>query len=137
MKLTIKQSYIILITTILITLALMFGWTAWVAFITDQYLVLHPDYEPRRYMPTFQLFLCFIFFVVNFVLSILFFRSKLWGWGLWLVLSIFIIAQAYFKVFSLVSDIYVYYMWLNWPYAGLIILQLVIAFIVRAFYIRK
>ena len=133
MKFTIKHSYVILIITILMTLALMFGWIEWVAFITDQYLILHPDYEPHRYMPTFQVFLCFIFFVLNFVLSILFFRSKLWAWGLWLVLSIFIIAQAYFKVFGLVSDIYVYYMWLNWPYAGLVILQLVIAFIVRAF----
>lgn len=137
MKLNLKNSYIILTITIICTIWLMNGWEAWVMHIIYEYHNAHPEYRPHKYMATLQLLICFISFIINLIIALLNFRSELWAWGVWLVLSTIFIAHPYFTVFGLASDIAGYYHWIDIPFIGLVVFQILNALLVRYFYLKK
>lgn len=136
MKISLKNAYLILIMTIIITLIVIFGWEYGVTYLINQYVDAHPEYYPRKYMATLQLMIIFIAFIVNLAIAIIYFRSKLWAWGIWMPISTLLITQPYLKIFGMACDISAYSYLIDPAFIYLNISQILIALIVRYFYFQ-
>ena len=101
----LKTTYVILLLTIILTLVFTYSWEAWAVMKIREYEATILDFHPRRYMAIGPIFFSFIFFVIDLILALIFFRKELWLWGFWLAISTWCIAPFYFGVFRTIGDV--------------------------------
>ena len=135
----LKTTYWMLLLTIIFTLAFAYGWETWVVMKIQEYVATLLDFHPRRYMAVGPILFSFVFFVIDMILALVFFRKALWPWGCWLAISVWCIAPFYLDVFRAMGDVSFsqFNGWGDQVFITLYSMQIFIAFIVKILFERS